>query len=206
MSLFSIFRRNKPQDAPLSQSVIIVSGLPRSGTSMMMKTLAAGGLLPVTDNLRTADESNPKGYYEFERVKKLKDGDYEWLEGAQGKVVKVISALLEFLPANYRYKIIFMQRNIDEVLASQREMLIRRGEATDKVSDEKMAELYHKHLNKIQAWLSEQKNMQVLYISYNGILADPQNELKRVNAFLNNSLNLPEMLTVVDRNLYRQRQ
>ena len=94
---------------------------------MMMKVLEAGGMEIVTDNLRTADEDNPKGYYELEDVKALKDGKSDWMEDAPGKVVKVISSLLEYLPSDYKYKIVFMHREIAEILASQKQMLIRRN-------------------------------------------------------------------------------
>ncbi|NJN53987.1 MAG: sulfotransferase [Anaerolineae bacterium] len=109
------------------QPVIIVSGLPRSGTSMMMKMLEVGGIPPLTDQIRTADNDNPKGYYEFERVKQLDKGDTAWVADAQGKVVKVISQLLRYLPADQEYRVIFMRRNMDEILASQQKMLINRG-------------------------------------------------------------------------------
>ena len=109
------------------EPVFIVSGLPRSGTSLMMMILNAAGIPPLTDYERNADEDNPRGYYEFERVKKLKDGDFGWLENAQGKAVKVISALLTYLPEGYTYKVIFMRRELSEILASQRKMLINRG-------------------------------------------------------------------------------
>ena len=125
--------------------VTVVSGLPRSGTSMMMRMLEAGGMEPVTDDLRTADEDNPKGYYEFERVKDL-ERDQAWLEDARGRFVKVISMLLRHLPSGHRYKIIFMRRKMEEILASQRQMLVRRGEWPDRVSDARMAEMFAKHL------------------------------------------------------------
>ena len=131
------------------ETITIVSGLPRSGTSMMMKILEAGGLEVLTDNLRTADEDNPKGYYEFERVKKLKE-DQAWLDDAKGKVVKIISAILKDLPPDYNYKIVFMYRKIEEILASQKKMLIRRGEPTDKTSDEKMTEVFESHLKQVE--------------------------------------------------------
>lgn len=172
---------------------------------MMMKMLSAGGLEVLTDQIRVADEDNPKGYYEYERVKKLKDGDHIWVEGAQGKVVKVISALLEYLPPQFQYKVIFMRRNMHEILASQKEMLIRRGEPTDKVSDEQIAELYAKHLSKIEAWLSKQQNMKVLYVSYNDFLAEPEKHGEKIVQFLDQPLQVEQMAQVVDKNLYRQR-
>ena len=119
--------------------ITVVSGLPRSGTSMMMKMLAAGGIPPLTDALRAADRDNPKGYYEFERVKQLDKGDTAWLPLAQGKVVKVISFLLQYLPPDQTYQVVFLRRNIDEILASQRKMLIHRGEDPDQMDDAQVA-------------------------------------------------------------------
>lgn len=186
--------------------IIIVSGLPRSGTSMMMKMLESAGLEILTDNLRSADENNPKGYYEFERVKKLKAGDFDWLSEAQGKVVKVISALLEYLPNQYQYQIIFMRRNIAEVLSSQSQMLARNGKQDDKENDGKLVELYEDHLRKIETWLEQQPNMSTLYISYNQTLRDPEPNLNRIIQFLGGHLDIEPMLKVVDQNLYRERR
>jgi hypothetical protein len=121
-----MFSKRKNKD--LAERIVVVSGLPRSGTSMMMKMLEAGGIPVLTDYEREADEDNPKGYFEFERVKNLKDGDDAWLPQAKGKVVKVIAALLTDLPSSYEYEVIFMRRAMPEILASQRQMLIRRGE------------------------------------------------------------------------------
>ena len=154
------------------QTITIVSGLPRSGTSMMMKMLEAGGMPVLTDHIRTADEDNPRGYYEFERVKQI-EHDPSWLQDAQGKVVKMISALLKHLPSNYTYKVIFMRRNMEEILASQKQMLIRRGESTDAVSDEKLAELFRHHMERIITWIDEQPNFDIIYTSYNEILESP---------------------------------
>lgn len=201
VNLFKSLRKPKSQEF-----ITVVSGLPRSGTSMMMKILEAGGLPPLTDNLRTADEDNPKGYFEFERVKKMPDGDISWVEDAQGKAVKVISALLEHLPPAYTYRVLFMQRKIDEILASQKQMLVRSGKPTDQVSDEQLAEMYGKHLAKVKAWLDEQTNFSVNYLDYNAMLADPTKYARQVNQFLDNSLNPQEMAGVVDPNLYRQRK
>jgi hypothetical protein len=187
------------------ETVTIVSGLPRSGTSMMMKMLEAGGLEPLTDNIRTADEDNPKGYYEFERVKDL-EKDTEWLEGAKGRVVKVISMLLRHLPAGHRYKVVFMRRKMEEILASQRKMLIRRGESPDRVSDEKMAQMFEKHLAKVEEWLAAQPNVDVLYVHYNDVLGDAAACAVRVNEFLGSSLDERKMAGVVDEALYRQRR
>lgn len=188
-----------------SDVVTIVSGLPRSGTSMMMKMLEAGGLPPVTDNIRTADEDNPKGYYELEKVKELKN-DASWVPGARGHVVKVISALLQQLPEDSEYRVVFMRRTMSEVLASQRQMLVRRGQEPDRIPDEKMAAMYEKHLVKIEEWLASRPNMTVLYVRYNDVLADAAAAAREINAFLGGSLDEAAMVGVVDAQLYRQRR
>ena len=186
-------------------SIIIVSGLPRSGTSMMMKMLAAANIEVFTDNLRVADEDNPEGYFEFERVKKLKHGDFEWLSQANGKAVKVISALLEFLPPQFKYRVVFMQRRMGEILASQRKMLVQRGEAGGSVEDETMAELYRKHLDTVKRWLSQQPNFRVLEVEYNRLLTEPAEDLARLSQFVNRPVDLEQMQAVIDTRLYRQR-
>ena len=187
------------------QPIVVVSGLPRSGTSMMMKMLEAGGLPPLTDNIRTADSDNPKGYYEFERAKKLKDGDVAWLPEAQGKAVKIITALLTHLPSTYKYHVIFMERALPEILASQRQMLVNRGEDPDKVSDEELTQLYQKHLNQVMNWIESQPNVQYLGVNYNQIMHDPDPYIKKVNQFLGDTLGVDQMSGVIDPNLYRQR-
>ena len=186
--------------------VTVVSGLPRSGTSMMMKMLEAGGIPPMTDEIRTADKDNPKGYYEFERVKQLDKGDTVWVKNAQGKVVKVISALLKHLPSEYEYRVIFMRRNMPEILASQRKMLVRRGENPDKMDDEKMAALFDKHLQSVQEWLQTQPNVSVLYVHYRDMLADPLPQIDKIIHFLDQDLNVEKMTDVVDPDLYRNRK
>ena len=185
--------------------IIIVSGLPRSGTSMMMKMLEAGGIPPLTDKIREADKDNPEGYYEFEQVKQLDKGDVAWLAETQGKVVKVISALLKHLPVDYEYRIIFMRRNMPEILASQRKMLIRRGENADDMDDVKMAALFEKHLQSTIRWIDSQSNVSVLYVHYSDMLTDPSPQIKRVNEFLGSRLNEVAMAGIVDPALYRNR-
>ena len=186
-------------------TIVIVSGLPRSGTSMMMKMLEAGGIPLLTDHLRTPDEDNPKGYYEFERVKRLPKGDTAWLADAEGKAVKVISALLEHLPPTYHYKVIFMNRHMREVLASQRKMLIRRGEDPNKVSEEELARLFQKHLRKVKNWLHAQPNIDVLEIDYNAMVVNPIPYVRQINAFLGGWLDEEAMAQIVDPTLYRNR-
>ena len=185
--------------------ITVVSGLPRSGTSMMMNMLKAGGIPLLTDSSRKADEENPKGYYEFKRVKQLEE-DASWLEKAEGKAVKVISYLLEHLPEDYNYRIVFMERKIEEVLASQKKMIERHGETNNKVSDEVMAKLFEKHLKEVDEMLKSRTNMNTIYVSYNKILGDPEPYLQRINIFLDGELDTKKMMQVVDPRLHRQRK
>jgi hypothetical protein len=186
--------------------IILVSGLPRSGTSLMMKMLAAGGIPPMTDHIRSPDEDNPKGYYEYEPAKKLREGDITWLPDARGKAVKTISALLEHLPPGYDYKVVFMRRAMPEIIASQRRMLVNRGEDPNKVDDEEMARIFEAHLSKVTGWLERQTHFSVLYINYNDLVADPQDHIDRLDAFFDGRLDRGAMAAVIDPNLYRQRQ
>lgn len=186
------------------EPVVVVSGLPRSGTSMMMKMLAEGGLPIVTDRLRQADPDNPDGYFELESVKQMAAGQVDWLAQACGKAVKVISALLEYLPAGYSYKVIFMEREIQEILASQQKMLARRNKSSP-VDDTRMADQFRNHLAVIKPWLARQPHMDVLYISYNALMADPEPHCQRLIEFTGLPLDLERMLTVPNAGLYRNR-
>ncbi len=188
----------------MNQFITIVSGLPRSGTSLMMKMLEASGMDILTDNIRKADVDNPKGYYELEKVKKLKD-DSSWLKDAQGKVFKMISMLLYELPPDNAYKIIFMQRDMAEMLASQNKMLKRRNQKPGAKNDREMTEMFEKHLGKIYEWIESQKEIDVLYVNYNNIINDPLKESKRVIRFLDSGLAIDGMVSAVDPSLYRNR-
>ena len=186
--------------------ITVVSGLPPSGTSMMMKMLEAGGIPPLQDNIRTADEDNPKGYYEFERVKKLPK-DTAWLPEAKNKAVKIIALLLTKLPLKgYRYRVIFMRRDIEEILASQKQMLIRRGEKTDKISDEEMITTYHRHLSEVLAFLEANKCFSVFFVNYNDLMRNPGDWVPRIAAFLMKEMDTEAMKAVVDPKLYRNRR
>jgi hypothetical protein len=171
---------------------------------MMMRMLEAGGIDVLTDRQREADADNPKGYYEFERVKQL-EHDKSWLPDAEGKVVKIISQLLQYLPSDYSYQVVFMRRKMEEILASQERMLMRRGEKTDKIADEELAALFRRHLDRVKAWLDSQPNIDVIYVSYNRVLEAPRDEAGRIDAFLDRDLDVDNMVGVVDRRLYRQR-
>jgi hypothetical protein len=197
--LFRQWRRGAP--------VIVVSGLPRSGTSMAMKMLEAGGVPIVTDGIRTADESNPKGYYELEQVKELdKNGDTAWLAATRGKAVKIISFLLTYLPDTYDYRVVFMNRDVDEVLASQNKMLVARGETGGSTDDAQMREAYGKHLEKVSRFLRNRACFQTLQVAYRDVIENPAREAKRINEFLGGRLNVEQMAAVADRELYRNRK
>ncbi len=191
--------RNKPEDR-----ITIVSGLPRSGTSMMMRMLEAGGMSVLVDNIRKNNDDNPDGYYEFEPVKKIRE-DSSWLNGAGGKAVKMVSLLLLDLPPGRRYKIIFMKRRMNEIIASQRVMLERNGRGGQKVNDEEKAEKFEKHLKKIEAWLSNLENLDVLYIDYNKIILDPKPHVNSIAHFLDAGLDVEKMIQIINKKLYRQR-
>jgi hypothetical protein len=198
-----LFSRSKNKDSK-KQPIVIVSGLPRSGTSMMMRMLAEGGMPVVTDELRRADSDNPNGYFEFETVRQMSEGNVEWLANANGKAVKVISALLEYLPSDYSYKIIFLEREIKEILESQRKMLANRNEKA--TADEAEIEMQiQKHLSIMKPWLVRQPNIEVLYVNYNTLMTKPEPLCEQITEFLDLPLNQTRMLAVPDRHLYRNR-
>src|SRR5262245_55149971 len=144
--------------------LVLVSGLPRSGTSMLMQMLELGGMPIVTDKIRTPDEDNPKGYHELERIKELdKNKDKSWLKSYRGQVIKTISFLLQDLPLDLNYQILFMRRNLDEVLRSQNKMLERNGAAGMGIPDEKMRQNYELHLRKVYYRLSNTPNFRALF-------------------------------------------
>jgi len=189
-----------------NEFITIVSGLPRSGTSMMMRMLEAGGMQPLKDDIREADESNPRGYYEYEGAKKIRE-DSSWLGKASGKAVKIVSRLLYDLPGEKHYKVIFMRRSMDEILSSQRQMIERLGEERrEKMDDSGMAALFHAHLAHLTGWLAHRPNVDVLEVDYNQLLADPHPILQRVNTFLGHTLDTGKMAMVIDPSLYRERR
>lgn len=169
-----------------------------------MKMLAEGGLPIITDEIRRADDDNPNGYFELEVVRQLKEGNFLWLKEMNGKAVKVISALLEYLPNDYQYKIIFMERDSKETLTSQKKMLDHRGQ-TPKISDEEMEQQFRQHLAAIKPWLVRQSNMDVLFVNYNKLMAQPGPLCEQIVNFLNLPLNPTQMQAVPDKQLYRNR-
>jgi hypothetical protein len=186
--------------------ITIVSGLPRSGTSLMMQMLAAGGIAPFTDGQRLADDDNPRGYFELEQVKRLKH-DAAWLADVRGKAVKVISQLLFDLPATERYRIVFMQRDLDEVLASQEKMIARTGgKAAPRAA---MRTAFSAHLAKLDAWLAGQPHMSVLRVDYKVLVSRPVEAVASIARFVEGFsepwLDQHAMAEAIDANLYRNR-
>lgn len=183
--------------------ITIVSGLPRSGTSLMMQMLVAGGMPPLTDGERAADTDNPRGYLEWERIKQLPH-DPGCIAEAEDKVVKVISRLLLSLPAGHEYRVIFMQRPMPEVLASQDQMLLRRGNY--KQSDSALiAGAFEKHLKEVDAWLEGKAYVQCCRVAYHDLLTEPLQTSSSVSEFLGVRLELEAMVAQVDHSLYRNR-
>ena len=192
--------------ANYGEPIVIVSGLPRSGTSMMMKMLDAAGIPIMTDAIRTADIDNPKGYFEYERVKDLeKDPDRSWVRDARGKALKVISWLLKDLPDENACRIVFMRRDIDEVLASQNKMLEHRGE-DDATDDAIMAEAYRNHLASVRIMSRKKPNWSLVEIRYDEAIRDPGSVARKVNEFLGGRYDVQRMVEAVDEKLYRNRK
>ncbi len=182
--------------------ITIVSGLPRSGTSLMMQMLSAGGMTVLTDGCRTADISNPAGYFELEAVKQTRTNT-AWLTHAAGSAVKVIYRLLYDLPLNRRYRILFMRRNIGEVIASQRAMLGLLSENAD--GSRRLADIFTRELAQIDAWLAAKAQFQVLHVDHAQVLASPHATAEAVAAFLDRRLDLNLMCQAVKPDLYRQK-
>ena len=185
-------------------TITVVTGLPRSGTSMMMQMLAAGSFPLLTDEIRKADENNPKGYFEWEKAKKMMT-DVSWLDQAAGKAVKIIAPLLTFLPPKYDYKIIFMQREMDEVLRSQQIMLGKKAQVEKNAYPMALAEAFKKQLQQAEAWISRSPNVEVLHIDYADAIENAEEVAENVSAFLGESLDIEAMIASVDKNLYRNK-
>ncbi|MBM4110777.1 MAG: sulfotransferase [Phycisphaerae bacterium] len=184
--------------------VIVVSGLPRSGTSLAMQAIHAGGIEPVTDGERVADPDNPRGYYEFERVKALRT-DKAWLDGAAGKVVKVIHMLLPELPDDRPYRVVFMERELGEVLASQSTMLARSGRAGAALAPERLRAVYEQQLRQVHEWLAARPNFTVLRVPYRSFVNDPTEQVARLATFIGVPMDQQAMVKAVDPSLYRNK-
>jgi hypothetical protein len=185
--------------------ITVVTGLPRSGTSLMMQILAAGGIPPLTDNVRGPDESNPRGYFEFEPVKRLRS-DQSWVKQARGHAVKIVHLLIRELPIDSRlqYRVILMSRNMREILASQRVMLERQGK---KSADETLlAQVYQAQLGELERWLHQREQFATLKIDYADLIRTPRVAAVKIDEFLSCDLNVDEMTKAIDPGLYRQRE
>ncbi len=187
--------------------VTIVSGLPRSGTSLMMQLLHAGGIPAVTDKVRAADDDNPRGYFEFEQVKQIRS-DKSWLPEARGKVVKMVHLLLLELPDEFEYRVVFMRRRLEEVLKSQSVMLERHGKKGAALSPSALMKVYQDQINKVLGWMAQRPNFRVLEVNYNELVQDPLPWVRLLAEFLEGPerpMDEQAMTGAVDPALYRNR-
>jgi LPS sulfotransferase NodH len=186
--------------------VTVVSGAPRSGTSLMMRMLAAGGIPALTDGQRPPDAHNPHGYFEYSPVKLLALGDdASWIEAARGQAVKIIYRLLTYLPPRMSYRIIFMERDLEEVFASQRDMLHAQGDAAASQEAARLIPAMAAELRVVRDWLARQPNMSVLSVPYAQLVRDPLKWSHEVAQFLGAGLDEAAMAAAVDPSLYRHR-
>ncbi len=207
-----IVLRERPDPKPVEEgsgkTFVLVSGLPRSGTSLMMQLLQAGGLEPMTDGERAADVDNPRGYYEWEAIKQVAIRP-EILddEAVNGKAIKCISMLLPKLPPQHRYKVVFMVRPLEEIVASQREMTTRLGTRGAALDTEQLARGLHAHRDNTLQWLARTPHMEHLEVSYPMLVRDPAPYIARLAAFLGADMlpHVERMQTVVDSALHRKR-
>jgi hypothetical protein len=184
--------------------ITIVSGLPRSGTSLMMQMLAAGGVSPLTDDLRVPDDSNPRGYFEFEPVKRLR-ADQSWLDQARGRAIKIIHLLVRELPVDgrFKYRVILMKRPMEEILASQKVMLERQGKMS--ADNAVLAKVYQSQLSQLEQWLGTQPHFAALSVSYHDLVENPRAAAEKIDIFLDGGLSVEAMANAVDPMLHRQR-
>lgn len=186
------------------QFITVISGLPRSGTSLVMQMLAAGGMPVLVDGVRAVDLDNPAGYFEFEPVMRTRT-DSSWVRLAAGKAVKVVYLLLPHLPADNSYRVIFVRRDLSEVIASQQLMLERRGERGAPLDAGEMASVFQRQLEKTQAWLAGQPSFSILFLDYRDLIAHPLPQAEKIRDFLGLDLQVDAMSKAVKPELYRQR-
>ncbi|PKP01782.1 MAG: hypothetical protein CVU11_14190 [Bacteroidetes bacterium HGW-Bacteroidetes-6] len=180
--------------------ITVVSGLPRSGTSMMMQMLNAGGLEVLTDKKREADNNNPKGYFELEKVKGMAK-DNTWVIEAEGKVIKVIAQLLQHLPPEFEYDVIFMDRDMNEILRSQQVMLNRDPSTYPTM----IANAFNKELEKVDVWSKNSPGVRLKHIKYKDVIENPVIVAAEINEFLDFRLDEQKMIEAVDPDLYRNK-
>src|SRR5690348_5840512 len=184
--------------------ITVVSGIPRSGTSLMMQMMSAGGMPVLTDGRRSADDNNPRGYFELESVKSLARNQ-DVLAQAEGKVVKIISALLPSLPKQFEYRVLFMCRPLEEVISSQNRMLERLGKEVPSTPTSAVIAAFEEHLKKIRLWLNQQSNIAVLYVDYLAVLHSPREQVDRICAFLKRELDVNAMIGQIEQSLHREK-
>ncbi len=185
--------------------ITIVSGLPRSGTSLMMQMLSSGGMPILTDHLRQPDADNPRGYWEFEPVKQIK-ATHAWLDEARGKAVKMVHLLLLDLPrVGYEYRVILMKRDMAEVIASQRAMLQRQGKAGGAIDSEQLAQIFENQMARVGNFLTTEQNFSFLSIHHRDVIEHSASVCEKIKDFLGGTFEIEKMLEAIDPNLYRQR-
>jgi hypothetical protein len=192
-------------DMPPDQEFVIVSGLPRSGTSLMMQMLRAGGMNLMTDGKREADDDNPKGYWEWEDIKQMPKRPLI-IEQAQGKATKVISALLPSLPVKHKFKVIFMRRPVQEVVASQAKMLENKG-TSQKTEREHLEQSQESHALQMLGVLRKHPRISLLEVDYPALVKEPLAWAGRIGEFVGEALlpNYAAMAEPVRPELHRQR-
>ncbi|MFT7611129.1 MAG: putative AlkP superfamily phosphohydrolase/phosphomutase/tetratricopeptide (TPR) repeat protein [Parvicellaceae bacterium] len=188
----------------IREEIIVVSGLPRSGTSMMMQMLHAGGVDPLVDGSREADNNNPKGYYELEKVKGLMR-DQSWLPEAEGKAIKVITQLVPHLSPEHNYRIVYMDRDIVEVLVSQQKMLGKTAHVNAKVFPTGLDQAFKKQVAKMNSWVESQPNVNILNINYKDVIENPLDNATKISHFLGKELDVQLMVEAVDPTLHRNK-
>lgn len=184
--------------------IIVVTGLPRSGTSLTMQILQAAGIEIFTDNKRRPDISNPKGYFEHELVKKIQS-DSSWMKDVKGKAIKIVSPLLAYLPVNYNYKIIFVERDLLEIIQSQEKMISELDSEDEKLKPEILKRIFNKNVERTKKWINSQSNMKCLNVSYFDIVNNFEEEIFRIEKFLNVKINKEKTKLIIDKKLYRSR-
>ena len=191
------------------KTFVLVSGLPRSGTSLMMQMLAAGGLPPMTDNERAADIDNPRGYFEWEAIKQIaKEPELLDDPAVEGRAIKCVSMLLPKLPEHHHYKVIFMTRPIEEVIASQEKMKTRLGTAGATLEPEQLERGLRAHRDETLKWLKQARHIDVMEVEYPALVCDPQSMVPHLIEFLGKDrlTSAENMAGVVDPALYRRKQ
>jgi predicted AlkP superfamily phosphohydrolase/phosphomutase/tetratricopeptide (TPR) repeat protein len=186
-----------------SETITVVTGLPRSGTSMMMQMLVAGGVTPYTDGRRQADEDNPRGYFEHEDAARL-HRETAWIPQARGKVVKVVAHLLPYLPSGQRYRVVFLHRKMEDVIASQSAMLTRLGRGGARLTSAALQRAYTRQLLEVQRWIQRTPGIEVIAIGYETALADPQGAGARLANFVGEPFDAEAAARAVEPVLRRQ--